>query len=65
YKTNFNGYDVSIQHIGGNYNYGIYNVLVLKEGKIIYTNKNYYYMYINFGATYSEVIRDVFRKLNQ
>lgn len=63
YKTKFKGCDVSIRHIGGNYNYGIYDVFVRKDGKTIYANKKYYYNYISFGATYFEVMGDIFRNV--
>lgn len=59
-----NGYKVSISHIGGNFNYGIYDVLVEKNSEVVYENNRYCYTYISFGATYGEVAREVIHKLN-
>lgn len=50
------GFKAEIAHVGGNYNYGVYDVRISKAGVVVYQNPMYRYQYTTFGATYSAVI---------
>ena len=63
YKGTIDNYTISFRQIGGNYNYGIFDVQVETEGQIIYSNSKYYYDYHSWGATYTAVLSDIFRRV--
>ena len=65
YTRTIDNYTISFTQIGGNYKYGIFDVQVKKEGKIIYSDSKYYYHYISLGATYSEVLSDIYDKITR
>ena len=65
YTRTIDNYTISFTQIGGNYNYGIFDVQVEKEGKIIYSNSKYHYDYLSWGATYTEVLSDIYDKITR
>ena len=65
YTRTIDNYTISFTQIGGNYNYGIFDVQVEKEGKIIYANSKYHYDYLSWGATYSVVLSDIYDKITR
>jgi hypothetical protein len=61
---NYAGFEIGISHIGGNFNYGIFHIVVNWNGTIIYNNEKYCYDYLGFGFTYGAVAREVIDRNN-
>lgn len=65
YTRTIDNYTISFTQIGGNYNYGIFDVQVETEGQIIYVNPKYHYDYHSWGTTYTAVFSDIYNKITR
>lgn len=64
YREIIGGYSIEIEAIvGGNASYDVVDVRAYRNGRLIWSNKEYYYYHIGRDCTYGEICRYVYREV--